>query len=40
MEISKVILIGKTQESYAFFPHVSDKLAFFLIPVNDTSFFP
>ena len=29
MEISRVILIGKIQGSYAFFPQVFDKLSFF-----------
>lgn len=39
MEISRVILIGKIQESYSFFPQVSGKLAFLLIQMNNTASF-
>lgn len=40
MEISRVILIGKIQESYSgFFPQLSDKLAFLPIQMNNTAFF-
>lgn len=39
MEISRVILIGKIQGSYAFFPQMFDKLAFFLMQMHNALFF-
>lgn len=39
MEISRVILIGKIQESYSFSPPSVGKLAFLLIQMNNTASF-